>query len=162
MRPDLDTYFISMAKLVSLRSTCVRRRVGCILVDKFRHVLATGYNGVASGLEHCIDNPCPGAKYKSGEGLEHCQAIHAEQNALLQCKDTQAIETAYITTSPCWTCVKLLLNTGCKGIVFAEEYSDWLRPYNLWTGNKAGNRRWQLHNTAIQYDTTIQFVPAKK
>lgn len=162
MRPDLDTYFISMAKLVSTRSTCARRKVGCILVDEHRHVLATGYNGVPASLEHCIDEPCPGAKYSSGEGLEHCQAIHAEQNALLQCKDTQTIHTAYITTSPCWTCVKLLLNTSCSGIVFAEEYTNWLKPYSLWTGAKAGNRRWYLHNSAIQYDSTIQFVPAKK
>ena len=102
------------------------------------------------------------AAEKCCKGGADGKALCDAANALLQCKDTQAIETAYITTSPCWTCVKLLLNTGCKGIVFAEEYSDWLRPYNLWTGNKAGNRRWQLHNTAIQYDTTIQFVPAKK
>jgi dCMP deaminase len=49
-------------------------------------------------------------------------ATHAEQNALLQCRDVEQIDTCYTTASPCITCVKLLMNTGCRSIVFAEEY----------------------------------------
>jgi hypothetical protein len=67
---------------------------------------------------------CEGAKYNSGEGLGKCQAIHAEQNALLQCPDIMKIHTCYVTTSPCnEQCIKLLLNTPCQRIVFLEEYS---------------------------------------
>ncbi len=127
-------YFLIMAKLVSRRSTCARRQVGCVLVDKHKHVLATGYNGVASGVTHCTDEPCPGAACKSGEGLDLCEAIHAEQNAILQCKDAQQIRTAYITTAPCVTCTKLLLNTSCKTIVFLESYPN--------SGRKIWNRSW--------------------
>ncbi len=127
-------YFLIMAKLVSRRSTCARRQVGCVLVDKHKHVLATGYNGVASGVTHCTDEPCPGATCKSGEGLDLCEAIHAEQNAILQCKDAQQIRTAYITTAPCVTCTKLLLNTSCKTIVFLESYPN--------SGRKIWNRSW--------------------
>lgn len=123
MRPNLDTYFMSMAVLVSSRATCPRRKVGAVLINNRGHVLATGYNGVASGLVHCIDVPCPGANSKSGEGLSKCQALHAEQNALLQCRDVYQIDTLYVTTSPCITCTKLLLNTSCKRIVFLSEYS---------------------------------------
>ena len=132
-RPDQDAYFLAMASLVSLRATCRRRRVGCILVDINRHVLATGYNGVARNREHCLDSPCAGADFKAGLGLDQCEAIHAEQNAMLQCKDTQAIETAYITVSPCITCVKLLMNTGCKRIVFIEPYAH-SQAADLWKG----------------------------
>lgn len=58
----------------------------------------------------------------SGQGLEMCEALHAEQNALLQCRDVFTIDTAYVTASPCVTCTKLLMNTSCQRIVFLDEY----------------------------------------
>jgi len=119
-----EWYFLKMAHLVSERGTCARRKVGCILVNSKKHVIATGYNGVSSGQEHCIDNPCKGARLKSGQGLDLCEAIHAEQNALLQCKDVYDIDTVYCTLSPCIHCLKLLLNTSAKKIVFMEKYVD--------------------------------------
>ena len=138
-RPSRDSYFLSMAHLVSTRSTCVRRQVGCILIDDNNFVVATGYNGVGKGQVHCITKPCPGAKYTSGKGLDKCEAIHAEQNALLQCRDTQKISKAYLTLSPCITCVKLLLNTSCRELLFDEEYINldakriWKNARRLWT-----------------------------
>ena len=113
-RQPADFYFLRMALLVSERGTCVRRKVGCILVNKKNHVLATGYNGNPSGFSHCLDNPCKGANSTSGKDLDKCEAIHAEQNALLQCKDVYDIHTVYCTVSPCIHCVKLLLNTSAK------------------------------------------------
>ncbi|HOT05791.1 MAG TPA: deaminase, partial [Atribacter sp.] len=50
-RPDWDEYFMSIAELVSTRSTCLRRKVGAVLVLD-RRILATGYNGAPSGLAH--------------------------------------------------------------------------------------------------------------
>lgn len=104
-----------------------------MLLDRSGHVIATGYNGVASGLPHCNEygrhvstkdypNACAAADAPSGQSLDGCQAIHAEQNALLQCREVREIQTAYVTASPCMTCTKLLLNTGCKRIVYLEEY----------------------------------------
>ncbi len=123
MRPSVDEYFMNIAILISLRGTCARRKVGSVIINSKHHVLATGYNGVAQGLSHCVgSNKCPGASYPSGEGLDKCEAIHGEQNALLQCRDVFNIETIYITASPCVTCTKLLLNTSCERIVFLEAY----------------------------------------
>jgi dCMP deaminase len=85
---------------------------------------------------------CEGAKYDSGEGLGKCQAIHAEQNALLQCPDIMKIHTCYTTSSPCnEQCIKLLLNTSCQRIVFLEEYSKsgkdaWLAAGREWVHHK--------------------------
>lgn len=67
--PSKDVYFLALAQLSATRGTCGRRRVGCIFVDKNHHVLATGYNGVAAGLDHCTDSPCPGCGAPSGESL---------------------------------------------------------------------------------------------
>lgn len=139
MRPTPDEYFMDMAKLVASRSTCVRRSVGCVLVDKRKHVLATGYNGVAAGEEHCnhvgklivgrhdvVSFPfaCRGYRAASGKDLDACEAIHAEQNALLQCGDAHAIDVAYVTAFPCMTCTKLLMNTSTRAIVFDQFYGD--------------------------------------
>ena len=115
-------YFSKLAELVSQRATCARRKVGCVLVNQRGHIIATGYNGVPSGHNHCIDDPCPGAAFSRGEGLDRCEAIHAEQNALLQCRNVQEIAAAYVTTQPCMTCTKLLLNTSCQMIIYNEPY----------------------------------------
>lgn len=136
MRPDIDRYFIDMARLVSSRSTCIRRHVGCVLVDAKNRVLATGYNGVPSGALHCNEvakrvvgqsifpNACAGADASSGERLDECLAVHAEQNAILQCRDTGRIARAYVTTFPCASCAKLLLNTNCEEIVCDTQYTN--------------------------------------
>lgn len=121
-RISVDEYYIAMATLAGLRSTCVRRRVGCILTDINNRVLSVGYNGVPRGTPHCINNPCAGANEPSGTGLRHCYASHAEQNALIACRDIQAIHTAYVTTAPCDSCAKLFVNTSCRRIVYLEDY----------------------------------------
>jgi dCMP deaminase len=145
-RPTVDEYFLSMARLASTRATCARRSVGCVLVNRRNHVVATGYNGVASGMTHCKGQPgatampCPGADCPSGTGLELCEAIHAEQNALLQCRDIYEIDTCYCTTAPCVTCSKLLMNTGCSRIVFSEDYPQSDAAARLWT--KRSGRLW--------------------
>lgn len=132
-RPTTDDYFLAMAVLVSARGTCVRRRVGCVLVNSHHHVLATGYNGVAAGLPHCLTSPCNGGStMPSGTGLDACEAIHAEANALLQCRNSQEIETCYCTTAPCIHCVKLLMNTSCKRIVFIDDYPHSSASKRLW------------------------------
>ena len=140
MREPVDWYFLKMALLVAQRGTCARRKVGCILVNEKKHVVATGYNGNPAGQKHCIDQPCKGAMAKSGSDLELCEAIHAEQNALLQCKNVYEINKVYCTVSPCIHCIKLLLNTSAKHIIFSEEYinqegkSLWMKTNGLnWT-----------------------------
>lgn len=139
-RLSRDQCFIQMAFTLAERATCPRRKVGCILVDEHGHVIGTGYNGVAAGVTHCIDKPCEGATYASGQGLDKCQAIHAEQNALLQCKDTQAIRTAYITAFPCVHCIKLFMNTGCQTLIVKEGYSGEVELTKLWVDSKPGRK----------------------
>lgn len=143
MRPAIDEYFLDMALLISSRSTCARRKVGAVLVDSNNWVLATGYNGVPSGFEHCTDAPCSGAQFSSGEGLEFCRAIHAEQNAILQggmSGNLGRARTIYCTTAPCITCVKLLLNTSVNRMVAMERYMQPLAE-NMWTD---AGRAWEI------------------
>ena len=84
-RPDWDHYFMEIARVVSKRSTCLRRSVGAVIV-KNRQIVATGYNGTPSGLEHCAVTGCLREQLKvpSGKMHELCRGIHAEQNAVVQ------------------------------------------------------------------------------
>lgn len=154
-RPSRDEVYIKIAATIAERSTCARRNVGCILVNKDGHVLATGYNGVPAGTAHCRDaflssNRCSSANAESGKDLDSCKAIHAEQNALLQCPDVREIDTCYTTTQPCIHCIKLLMNTGCKRIVFSEPYSHHLAE-QMWL--ESGREMVQISsNKCANYD----------
>lgn len=123
-RESKHSYFLRIAALVATRATCPRRSVGCVIINKFGHIKATGYNGVPKNMVHCIDVPCGGEASKSSEGLSTCMATHAEQNALLQCDNVMDIDTMYCTTSPCMHCAKLIANTSCKVLVYTYKYSD--------------------------------------
>lgn len=84
-RPSWDRYFLEIAKLVSSRSTCKRRKVGAVVV-KDKRILATGYNGPPSGVAHCTEIGCLREQLgiPSGERHELCRGLHAEQNAIIQ------------------------------------------------------------------------------
>jgi dCMP deaminase len=127
-RPSWDEYFLQLARLVSRRSTCLRRRVGAVLV-KDKKILATGYNGVPSGIRHCSEIGCLRDKLKipSGQRHELCRGLHAEQNVLLQAA-LHGVSTkgsaVYITNQPCMICAKMLINAGIRQLIIADGYPD--------------------------------------
>ena len=115
---------MNIADAVSLRATCGRRKVGCVLVDKHHRILSTGYNSVAHGLPHCPDEEdCGGANEPSGT-THKCIARHAEDVAIAKCLDIHSIHTCYVTTQPCIKCVRRLLDTSCGRIIFKSPYND--------------------------------------
>lgn len=120
-RLEKDEYFLELAGLVAERSTCVRRKVGCVLVDSQGHIAATGYNGVPKQFPHCLDHPCIGAAAPSGSQLSDCMAVHAEMNAFLQLTSTSEL-TAYITVTPCFECAKVICNSNVTRIVASGAY----------------------------------------
>ena len=127
-RKSWDHYFMDIAQLVSERSTCLRRRVGAVLVRE-RRILCTGYNGAARGLPHCDEVGCLREKLHipSGERIEICRGIHAEQNALVQAAAfgiNVSGAMLYCTHEPCITCAKMLLNAGISEFVVEHPYPD--------------------------------------
>lgn len=128
MRPDWDTYFMRITKLVATRSSCLRRRVGAVLV-KDKRILATGYNGAPAGMAHCEEAGClrDQLHIPSGERHELCRGLHAEQNAIIQAarQGTEIKDsTLYCTTAPCSLCAKMLINAGVMRIVYEGSYPD--------------------------------------
>ena len=127
-RPSYDEYFMEMAHVVAKRSTCLRRKVGAILV-KDKHILSTGYNGAPKGHKHCSFEGCLREKQMvpSGERHEICRGLHAEQNVVIQAavfgipiKNSML----YCTNTPCVVCAKMLINAGVKEIIFSGDYPD--------------------------------------
>lgn len=127
-RPPWDEYFLRLAKDVSTRSNCSRRKVGAVIV-KDNHIVATGYNGTPAKTTNCFDGGCPrcNGEHKTGEKLDECLCVHAEQNAICQAaKHGNAIDGGciYVTCSPCLTCLKLIINSGIRKVVFGEWYRE--------------------------------------
>ena len=127
-RPSWDEYFLSIARLVSTRSTCLRRSVGAVLV-RDKKILATGYNGAPSKVRHCSEVGCVREKLKipSGQRHELCRGLHAEQNAFLQAAlhgTSLKGASLYSTTQPCIICAKMIINAGITEIVIRGGYPD--------------------------------------
>lgn len=117
-----------LAGFVSSRSTCLRRKVGAVLVQD-KHILSSGYNGAPRGLAHCLEVGCLREQndVRSGQRHELCRATHAEANAIIQAAlhgVSTADATLYCTTAPCTICAKMLINAGIKRIVYEEGYPD--------------------------------------
>lgn len=117
-----------MAGLTRERSTCLRRKVGAILVrDHF--VLSTGYNGAPKGLPHCEETGCvrDQKNIPSGQMHELCRGVHAEQNAIVQAAVSGvsvAGASLYTTSFPCVICAKLLINARIREVVYEGHYED--------------------------------------
>jgi dCMP deaminase len=129
MRPQWDDYYMEIAEMVKNRATCLRRKVGAVIV-KDKRILATGYNGAPSGCKHCDE--IGGCRREilgipSGQRHEICRAIHAEQNAIVQAANSgTSIDGAiiYVTCQPCILCAKMIINAGIKKIIFRGTYPD--------------------------------------
>ena len=125
-RPNWDEYFMNIAKVVALRSNCLKRKVAAVIV-RDRRIISTGYNGTPRGVKNCNEGGCPRCNNfaKSGSGLEDCYCSHAEENAITQAayhgvhiKDG----SIYTTFSPCLLCTKMIINSGIREVIYSQAY----------------------------------------
>lgn len=127
-RPSWNDYFMGIADLVAGRATCIRRKVGAVLV-KDRRILCSGYNGAPAGLPHCGETGCLRRQLNVPSGVKHelCRGVHAEQNVIIQAAYhgvAVAGATLYCTNQPCSICAKMLINAGINEIYFRDGYDD--------------------------------------
>ena len=134
MRPEWDSYFIEIAKVVSTRSTCLRRKYGAVIV-KDRVIISTGYNGAPRGMTNCIDTGTCTRQEKnipSGERYELCEAVHAEQNAIINAPPERMKDsTIYIAGfeedeslaagRPCKLCDRMIRNAQIKQVTYLNK-----------------------------------------
>lgn len=106
-----------MAKQWSTLSCCTRKKVGALIV-KDGTIISDGFNGTPKGF----NNEC-----EDCDGNTHWYVLHAEANAILKvARSTQNVEgaTLYVTVSPCKDCTKLIIQSGIKRVVYAEDYRE--------------------------------------
>ena len=140
MRPSIVETMLETAQVQANRSTCVRRKVGCVITDRNNNILATGYNGVPANYEHCTEKACLGSTSVSGKDLDSCNAIHAEQNAIARLREYDKAVNMYCTTKPCISCLKLILATGITDIYYIHEYNNNSTLYKLIRMHKCLNK----------------------
>jgi dCMP deaminase len=129
MRPSFDSVCMNIAQINSERSTCLRRKVGAIIVLN-GHQQTSGYNGAPKNLQHCTEiGECLREKLNipSGERHEICRGVHAEANAIIQAaKFGVSIYggTLYCTCYPCSFCTRMIINAGIVEIIYCDNYED--------------------------------------
>lgn len=114
-RPSWDEYFLMLAEIVSRRSPDPHTKHGCVLVDRDKRVISTGYNGPVQGLPNDMVPLTRPEKYD--------WFIHAEDNAVAFARCDLRGATAYITGPPCAACFRRLLQVGVKRIVYGPRKS---------------------------------------
>lgn len=123
-RDSWDDYFMKIASTVAERATCDRKLVGAIIVVN-KAIVSTGFNGAPRGAPHCDE---VGHEMKDMGGRESCvRTVHGEANALVHAARTGAqVEggTLYTTASPCYDCLKLIINAGIIRVVCKEFYAS--------------------------------------
>jgi dCMP deaminase len=138
-RPSWHEYFMMLAKLVSVRSTCNSRKIGAVIV-RHNRILATGYNGAVHGAPHCIDQGPDFCLRRSihahdAEKYNYCVSSHAEVNAVDQAaRFGIPLDGAvlYCTLEPCNWCFKQLVQAGIKEIYFEESYDSRNKDFDLY------------------------------
>lgn len=133
-RPSWDEYFIEIAKVVSSRSTCLRRRYGAVIV-KDNVIVSTGYNGSPRGSVNCSERgTCKREELNvpPGERYELSEAVHAEQNAIINGSPERMKDaTIYVagfendnTTAdgkPCLLCRRMIRNAQIKQVIYLSK-----------------------------------------
>ena len=128
-----DTYFLTICNAIASKSPCLSRQIGAIIVRE-NSIISTGYNGPARGLPHCEGPTCPrrAMGFKSGEGLEHCPATHAEANCIANAArlgvSVRGASLYMNTQCPCKDCMSLIVNAGLSNVIVTD-----LRPYHRWS-----------------------------
>ncbi|MEW6109162.1 MAG: dCMP deaminase family protein [Nitrospirota bacterium] len=132
-RPGWDKYFINIAKAVSARATCLRRKYGSV-ITKDNIIVSTGYNGAPAGMKDCLEvGKCTRKELQipHGERYELCHSVHAEANAIIRASaDELKGATIYISgedggtaechSEPCMMCKRMILNSKIKKVVYSD------------------------------------------
>ena len=158
LRRDKINYYLDIAETVLERSTCIRRKLGAIIV-KHDEIISTGYVGAPRGRKNCNDlNYCTRDKLgvPKGQRYELCRSVHAEQNAILSAARADMIDaTLYLAchdartdqldgeVEPCSMCKRLIINAGIKQVIVRQTrdaykiitVSDWVEQDESLTGS---------------------------
>lgn len=144
LRDPFDLYYIIIASKVSIRSTCLRRKYGAVIVSSDNRIVSTGYNGAPIGVDGCVLNHyCIREEnnIKHGEHYEYCNSVHAEMNAIIKANRLDLINSTiyimgydkvgHVYGEPCLMCQKFIKNSGINRIAWLEDSENNVNSYCL-------------------------------
>ena len=134
-RPTKSQYYLDIARSVAMRSTCLRRRYGAVIV-KNDQIISTGYNGAPRQTSNCIDLGYCFRQQKNipaSQNYELCRAVHAEMNALIHASRLDMVgadlyltgievETGEVASPvmPCLLCKRVIINAGINRVILPD------------------------------------------
>lgn len=142
VRPTWERYFISIAQVASMRSNCMKRRIGAVLVKNNR-VVGIGYNGTSTGTINCCHGGCNrcNSNERQGQKLDDCFCIHAEESVFLEVgSNISYMSELYTTTFPCRLCSRKIVQLKVKKVYYIYEYGE----------DKEINRLFQENNILVE------------
>ena len=141
-RIDKNNYYLDIAKSVAERSTCLRKKVGCVIVNN-DEIISTGYNGAprrrenCKDLGYCVKKKCfPNVRHG---GYDACRSVHAEQNAIISASRKDMLGgTLYLSlyrvengeydpgANSCQMCRKMIINSGIKKVIVRTSETEYI------------------------------------
>jgi dCMP deaminase len=122
-RPDIVSYFMSIADAAASRSTCWHRQQGVVLA-RGNYIISMGYNGSPPKQPHCIDL----GNCAKEQGLPcRAEGLHGESNALLSAARNGVLTLdadCYCIYSPCRSCCNMLKAAGIKSVIYSQLYDS--------------------------------------
>lgn len=123
-RVTRDEMLLGMAKVVALRGTCSRARVGAV-ISRDGRIISMGYNGAPAGLPHC-DHSVTSVSNDGGPNTLGCTiSEHAERNAIaFAARFGLALEGSELTCThaPCMDCARSIINAGITKVSYETPY----------------------------------------
>lgn len=118
--------YLNFCKSIAANSKCLSRQVGALLVVN-NIIVGTGFNRAPVQTKAC--KTCIRQKHncKSGESLDLCKAMHAEEIAILTALKKNidlSSATLYVSTSPCYQCAKLIVECKIKRVIASSKYNN--------------------------------------
>lgn len=110
-----DEYFMGVAKLSAMRSKDPVTQVGACIVNTDMRIVGIGYNGFPMG---CSDDDFPWENEGDLVSTKYPYVVHAEANAILNATQILKNASIYVTLFPCHECVKLIIQSGIREIVY--------------------------------------------
>ena len=124
-----DTHLLRISQMFAEFSTCLSRKVGCVIASDAGHIISTGYNGAPKKTRHGSEAGCfcQDPNRKSGTYQERLRCSHAELNAIAQAA-YEGVSTKdariYCVTFPCSYCCKAIIQAGIRHVIYRDDYSD--------------------------------------
>lgn len=115
--PTWAKRFLELAQVVATWSKDPSTKVGAVIVDVNRRIVATGYNGLPQGVDDAVE------RYTNRD-VKYPMIVHAETNAILHAGRRLDDCCLVVMMHPCARCAGLIIQSGLRFVAFPHPSYD--------------------------------------